>query len=721
MTGTNVGTAYLEVVPSAKGFAGKLQAAVGGDMSKAGQRGGEDYSRGFGGGLKKLAGAAVGLVALDKVKDFLGDSVGAASDLNETLNKSTVIFGKNSKAIEQWAAGADKSLGLSKQGALDSAASFGDMFSQIGFGSDKAATMSKSVVQLAADLGSFNNLDTTDVLERLAGGFRGEYDALQKVIPNISAARVEQEALRQTHKKAAKDLTAAEKASATLAIVQHDGARAAGDFARTSSGLANSQKIQAAEVENLKAKIGTGLLPIQLKLTRFVADKAVPAISDFVGGMQDGTGAGGEFADVLKDTYEVGKNVIKFVDGLPGPVKKFGVEGVIAAVVLSTINAGMTRIGTSGTVSMVRGLSTAEGRMAAVEKGSYRLGVGLRNLAGAGGTVALVDGLQRMNDKSSQSQQALGGLETVAGATATGFAAGGPLGAAVGFTVSSLGTAIKTFGLFGTAAKRSNEPIKVSKQVIDSYTQSLDGSSAAITRNTRELVLQHLQQSGLLDSTRKLGLTDREAVQAMTGNTAARTKLSRALRTTTDLTNKQKDALRVETGAVGQSRLEQLRHNVAIAGSATELKTARTALRKFMAQPASKKVAITGVEDVVGQLSSIRSALRSVFGQSADLHVSGPGGIGTLLHVEGAGATGAIVRRPTLALIGESGPEALVPLNRTAGNAPLPATGGGTVGGADRFVLVLDDGTQLGGYVDRRADSRIGAQRQIDGMQRRAY
>tara|TARA_R110002020_G_scaffold369336_4_gene581193 strand:+ start:1658 stop:4567 length:2910 start_codon:yes stop_codon:yes gene_type:complete len=44
-----------------------------------------------------------------------------------------------------------------------------------------------------------------------------------------------------------------------------------------------------------------------------------------------------------------------------------------------------------------------------------------------------------------------------------------------------------------------------------------------------------------------------------------------------------------------------------------------------------------------------------------------------------AGAEGAIVRRPTFALIGEAGPEAVVPLNRTRGNAPLPSMSGGNV------------------------------------------
>jgi hypothetical protein len=45
----------------------------------------------------------------------------------------------------------------------------------------------------------------------------------------------------------------------------------------------------------------------------------------------------------------------------------------------------------------------------------------------------------------------------------------------------------------------------------------------------------------------------------------------------------------------------------------------------------------------------------------------------------GVGATGGIVTRPTMALIGEAGPEAVVPLNQMPGASPLPAGGGGGI------------------------------------------
>ena len=218
-----------------------------------------------------IAGAAAGTFAVKAIR--------GASDLEETVNKSNVIFGKQAAEIDKWSKGAATSMGLSRQAALEAAAGFGDMFKQLGFGGAEAAKMSKSTVQLSADLGSFNNLPTEDVSQRIAAAFRGEYDSLQQLIPNINAARVEKEALAATGKKNAKALTAEEKAAAVLAIVNKDGARAQGDFAKTSGGLANQQKILGARFKNLSDTVGAKLLPVATKLVTWANDKMLPAFS----------------------------------------------------------------------------------------------------------------------------------------------------------------------------------------------------------------------------------------------------------------------------------------------------------------------------------------------------------------------------------------------------------------------------------------------------------
>lgn len=263
------------------------------DISKSGSA-----AAGAGGKLgRSIFGGVIGAYAAmgvtQKVTGWIGDAIMAGSNYNETMSKGAAIFGTQMGAVEKWASTSATSVGLSKEAATSAAASFGDMFSQIGFTGKEAANMSTKVVQAAADLGSFSNLDTADVSERISAAFRGEYDSLQAVIPNISAARVEQEAMAKSGKTNASALTAQEKASAVLAIVQKDGNRAMGDFARTSGGFANQMKIAAAQSDDLKGRIGGALQPalqagagvltgVLMPALLGFADKAAPAISSGV-------------------------------------------------------------------------------------------------------------------------------------------------------------------------------------------------------------------------------------------------------------------------------------------------------------------------------------------------------------------------------------------------------------------------------------------------------
>jgi hypothetical protein len=54
--------------------------------------------------------------------------------------------------------------------------------------------------------------------------------------------------------------------------------KATGDFARTSDGLANKQRIQAAQWADMKAKIGGGLLPVMTALTGLLTTKVLPVM-----------------------------------------------------------------------------------------------------------------------------------------------------------------------------------------------------------------------------------------------------------------------------------------------------------------------------------------------------------------------------------------------------------------------------------------------------------
>lgn len=215
--------------------------------------------------------------------DFVSGSIDKASDLNETLSAAGAIFGDNVGEMEKWSESAAKTLGLSQGAALDAATGFGDMFQQLGFGGEQASGMSQDVLQMAADLGSFRNLDTGEVLDKISGAMRGEYDSLQALIPNINAARVEQEALAATGKTSAAELTAQEKAAATLAIITKDGAAAMGDFAKTSESAANQEKTMTATLEEQQAALGQQLLPAWTTLQGVLIDAVLPALTATIG------------------------------------------------------------------------------------------------------------------------------------------------------------------------------------------------------------------------------------------------------------------------------------------------------------------------------------------------------------------------------------------------------------------------------------------------------
>lgn len=255
--------ADIQILIKARDEASKVIDDVGGSAEKA--------SKGMSTFTKSALGVGAGLAAFGAADIAVGQIKGmisAASDMQETVSKSNTIFGSNAAAIEKWASGGAKDFGLSKQAALENAASFGNMFTQIGIGTEQAAGLSTGMVELAADFASFHNADITEVLGAQQAAFRGEYDALQRFVPTINAANVEQKALQMTGKTLTSELTAQEKALAVNALMMEGAGAAAGDFDKTSGSLANQQRQLSAEWDNMQATLGQALIPI---ITQLVA------------------------------------------------------------------------------------------------------------------------------------------------------------------------------------------------------------------------------------------------------------------------------------------------------------------------------------------------------------------------------------------------------------------------------------------------------------------
>jgi len=239
-------------------------------MDKA-EKGTKNFSDGVGKYSKAMAAsfAAAGVAAGAMAIKIGIDSVKAASDLNEELSKTEIIFGDTAKEIKAFAQTADKSLGLSQKEAMGAASTFAVLGKNAGLTGKDLSKFSKTSVTLASDLASFYNTRAEDAIAAIGSAMRGEAEPIRKYGVLISAAALDQAALNyenrtgETLERDKKNqLTETSKVLARYQAILDQTGDAQGDFNRTSEGLAAQQKILNAQLENLKTTMGQSLLPV---------------------------------------------------------------------------------------------------------------------------------------------------------------------------------------------------------------------------------------------------------------------------------------------------------------------------------------------------------------------------------------------------------------------------------------------------------------------------
>lgn len=188
-------------------------------------------------------------------------SISAASDLNEQISKTDIVFGQSAAGIEDWSKTTADAFGLSRRQALTTASTFGALFKPIGIIGPEAAKQSRALTELGADLAAFYNTDVASALDAIRSGLVGESEPLRQYGVLLSETRVQQQALVDTGKKHASQLTTQEKALARIKIIFQDTTTAQGNFKETQGGLAGQTKTLQANIDDLSASLGEHLIP----------------------------------------------------------------------------------------------------------------------------------------------------------------------------------------------------------------------------------------------------------------------------------------------------------------------------------------------------------------------------------------------------------------------------------------------------------------------------
>jgi hypothetical protein len=298
-------------------------------------------------GADQATGALVkGLAKAGAVAGVAGAIIGrslikSASDLQESVSKINAVFGNSSRTVIAWSETTAKALGVSQRQALEAAGTYGNLFQAFGMSAPQAQEMSMSLVELAADMASFNNVPIEDALLALRSGLSGEAEPLKRFGVAINDARLKQEALNMGLYNGKGVLSVASKSQAAYALILKDTALQQGDVARTSDGVAFKMKSFSAQVADVQSQIGTALIPIFSSLMSFMNDRVLPV---FV-----------EFADVL-GKEGLGASLGVLADGFFSFTSSLGTTGT---TILTLIGAVTALRGATIAYNIVMGVSAA--------------------------------------------------------------------------------------------------------------------------------------------------------------------------------------------------------------------------------------------------------------------------------------------------------------------------------------------------------------------------
>ena len=264
---------------------------------------------------KVTAGIAIGLGAA--IASQIKPAIDAASDLSEGINAVNVSFGDAAEGILELGENAARGLGLSKTELFGIATQFSSFAGTIAGEGGNIVQVVDEISQRGADFASVFNLEVGDALGKFQSGLAGQSEPLRNYGIDLSAATVLAHALETGIFDGVGAMTESEKVQARYSSLMEQTDKVAGDFANTSDGLANQQRILKATLEDTRAEIGEKFMPIMQDIQTFILEKVIPAFTNFWeelidpnGEAQSQLGATGEAMTKFAETFGIASNDI---------------------------------------------------------------------------------------------------------------------------------------------------------------------------------------------------------------------------------------------------------------------------------------------------------------------------------------------------------------------------------------------------------------------------
>ena len=557
--------------------------------------------------------------AIGTFTSVISPAIKAASDFQEATSKVNVVFGRASKSIKDFADGAARNLGQSKQAVLDAAGTFGTFGKAAGLAGDDLSTFTTDFVTLSTDLASFNNTSPEEAVLAIGAALRGESEPLRRYGVLLNDAVLKQEAMTLGIYDGKGALTAQQKVLAAQAAIYKQTNDAQGDFMRTSDGLANSQRTLKAVFEDAKVALGQAFLK--------QAETATQNILFLSQALEKIPTPTGQANTKLKETTGLLK-------AMQNPLSQ-------AWYLLTKTREAFDGVGGA--------------------TGAYN--EDLRRSAQQ--TMRMADEAGIFNKKFKETENTVGGAKKEVESYAKALKDG--LGNALDDAKDALDDAKDAFNDFATSVA---DGIKSAFSFADAQTAG-EETGAGFLDGLRS------QVAGVVDYARK--------IQELLDKNLSREALAKVLEAGAEAGT----AIADQLIAGGQAAIDETNALVNSANAAAEKVGMGAAAKWYQGGIDTAQKMVDGIQSELDKLTpklmAKMDALAAKMKRTVDIDVRVTETVNRVIAtIAGGGipkmAEGGIVSRPTLALIGEAGPEAVVPLSKMntggGGDVNINVTGG---------------------------------------------
>ena len=164
---TELGTGYVQIIPSAQGIQGMIQKAMGTEVVSAGQESGQSFMAGFKGTVLKAV-AALGIGAA--IKTGISAALNEGASLQQSMGGIETLFKENATRVIKYADEAYKTTGLSANAYMENVTGFSaSLLQSLGGDTAKAAEVANMAMIDMAD--NSNKMGTS--MESIQTAYQG--------------------------------------------------------------------------------------------------------------------------------------------------------------------------------------------------------------------------------------------------------------------------------------------------------------------------------------------------------------------------------------------------------------------------------------------------------------------------------------------------------------------------------------------------------------------